>query len=132
MIRSFYEYIFFNVYQWSIKVNGKDYYNIYSASLMMTLIICFNFTTLFSIIHIYSGWVLPDSNGFKVVAIGMIISIAIANYKYFSYRDRLLRMIERYKYKPEIHDQTSLVTGTVVFGSFLLLLITWGIGLQIK
>lgn len=132
MIRSIYEYFYFNLYQWSIKVNGKEYYNNYSASIMLTLILFFNLTTLISIIHIFSGWKIPVLVESKIYVLSLAIIIATANYKYFTYKKRYVKIVERYETVKHASGRVGLVVGFLVFGSLGLLFMTWIIGLQLR
>ncbi|QIB64757.1 hypothetical protein [Kineobactrum salinum] len=130
MIRAVYEYIYFNLYQWSVKVNGDKYYNNYSASLMMTLVMCINLTTLISIYHVLTDWPIPEGPRVKVAIVVVVILMSLANYKYFTYKDRGLRLVENYKVISGGRDRTGYITGALVFGSLAVLFLTWFIGMH--
>jgi len=132
MLCSIYEYVYFNLYQWSVKVNGKEYYNNYSASIMLTLILFFNITTLISIGHIISGWKIPNLIEYKIYVLSSAVIIATANYKYFTYKKRYIKIVEHYKTVKNASGSVSLVVGWLVFGSLGLLFLTWFIGLQLR
>ena len=129
MIRLVYEYLYFNLYQWSVKINGKEYYNNYSASLMLTLLLFVNLTTLDLILNAFTGWALPDSIVLKVIVVSLMIIISIANYRYFTYDNRYIKLIERYD---SVKSRSNLVVGCMVFGSLGLLFLTSFIGLELK
>mgnify|MGYP000250565091 CR=1 FL=1 len=130
MICSIYEYLYFNLYQWSVKVNGIGYYNNYSASMMMTLILCFNVTTICSILHMFFGLSLPESAVVKVAVVGGVIAMSVANYKYFTHRDRYLMLVQRYNRDGCSAKSATFITCFLVFGSLSLLFLTWFAGLQ--
>lgn len=134
MIRSFYEYIFLNLFQWSVKVNGETYYHVYSASLIMSLLICINITTMFSIVHIFTSWSLPNPNGLgiKLTIVVLAILIFMANYTYFSYKDRGLKIVEHYRVISGCCGRAGYITRALLIGSLAVLFSVWFVGLQLS
>jgi hypothetical protein len=130
MIRSVYEYIYINLYQWSLNINGDKYYNNYSASLMMTFVMCINLATLISIFCVLTDCSLPKGLGVKVAIILVVIFIFFANYKYFNHKARGLKLVENYIVTFSGRDRAAHITGALVVGSLAVLFSTWFIGMH--
>lgn len=128
-----YEYLFYKLYQWSIKVNGENYFHTFSASLMIGIVMIINFFTILSIISILKGKVveLPDVHEYVWGVITLVC--CLCNYIYFKFKNRLSSVLERYKYEGIEHAKRgNIFVASYVIGSFFLLIASWFIGMYLR
>ena len=130
MIRYTYEYIYISYYEWSLRVNGAEYPNNYSATLMLTLLILFNLATLVSLFVIYTGWQFSNTTVLKFIVVVSMISIALFNYKYFTFQDRYLKLLEHYRHDDSVSLGSGFFVAFSVLGSLFILFTTWVVGIQ--
>ena len=131
MILRAYEYLFFKLYQWSIKVNGADYYNKASACFMVSAVLILNAITAMVVIDLLTGigpTHMPKSVG--VIFAGVCWAI---NYTYFSYRGRYLTVIERYNSESSNSAKRgNMIVTSYVIGSFVLMGVSGFLGIYIS
>ena len=132
MLRFAYEYLFASLYEWSIRLNGKDYFHCATASLMISLLVFINIGTIVSLITILSDWRFSNTTHPKLATIILMALIVVLNYRYFSYKDRYLRLHERYILKCENRKGNARLVFLTVVGSTSLLILTWILGLGVR
>lgn len=130
MIRSVYEYVFVHCYIWSRRVYGDDYYNVYSASLMLTLLMVINVGSIVGFMSLITEMSFLDSNWSLVFFLGLIAIAIFSNFRYFSDNNRYLKVLEAHESKRPIGQTNGLVIGGLVIGSLLLLFVSWFIALM--
>ena len=126
MFRSIYEYCYFYLYQWAVKLNGEKFNNNYHASIMLTLILLFNAITIFLAIDILVEFNFSNVIEIEVFIIISAIAVTMVNYRYFTYRNRYLKIIEHYKRK-NLSSHIGLIVAFLLSsslgGMFLIILI---------
>lgn len=116
-----YEYFFYKLYRWSIKVNGEEYYNKYSASIMVSVVLVLNVFTALVIIDVLMNIEMPEIP--KAVGVVIALTCGILNYFYFSSNDRCLRILNRYKNESIMNKKRGdLLAAIYVIGSLVLLI----------
>ncbi len=131
MLRSIVEFAYVHCFQWSKKANGANYFNKFSASLMVTLLIVINFGTLASIASLLTGQRWPESNEFQVVFLLAVLGLAASIHKYFSYGNRHANLMKYYESNQRMQDRNGVTVALLVLGSLSLLFCTWFLGLMI-
>ncbi len=127
--RSLYECLYLALFKWSERVNGKEYFNNHSASLLITLILFVNLGTLASLMDIATAWAIPNSLGSKVSVVMAMVLVSAFNYWYFTRDHRYLTLL--YQYRETLENRVGLIVGLTVGGSLTLLFVIWFIGLQL-
>ena len=126
MIRSIYEFAFIHCYLWSRRVNGDDYFNVASASMILALLIAINSGSLGAILYLLTGAsVYGSSNWAKSLFVGAMLVVAVANYVYFARNDRYLRIIEDSNSSSLLLHKNRFVFLSLSLGSLLLLFLLW-------
>lgn len=125
MYIKYYDYLFYKLFLWSVKVNGVDYYNKYSATLMITLVLFINIITVIVVISNITGFVIVWGDIPKYIIVLMAIGLGLLNYSYFSFNDRSSKIVRRFNNENNINAKYGNIIVTVyVIGSFLLLFIS--------
>jgi hypothetical protein len=131
MIINAYEYLFYKLYQWSIKVNGKDYYNKASACFMISTVLIFNIITVLVIMDLLTE--LGPPNIPKLVGGLFALACWILNYAYFSSGGRYQAIIDRYKNEGSyIAKRGNIIVSIYVIGSFVLMGVSGFLGVYIN
>ena len=126
-----YEYFFYKLYHWSVKVYGEEYYHKYSASLMVSAVFILNTFTLLIILDVLVGTGIQELSAIHglTIALGCILF----NYFYFSFKDRYLQILNRYKGESEVSNKRgNLVVTLCVIGSLLLMILSGFLGSYIN
>lgn len=131
MIRFLYEYLYFNLYQWSARVNGINYYNNYSACIMLTVLLLLNLFTVLTWFDIIFGFSLGDALGSKIAFSLFTVVLAYLQFHYFSYKDRYKGIISRYSGLVSFKQSTFISLSLCIF-SLSLLFVTWFIGIDLR
>lgn len=133
MIISAYEYLFYKLYIWSIKVNGEDYYNKASACFMVSAVLLLNAITFVAIFAIITGVFIIPSNLPKVFGALAAVLVWLFNYIYFSSGKRYLKILDRYRNESEGNAKRgNIIVTSYVIGSFVLLVISGYLGIYVN
>ena len=130
MFRSIFEFAYVHCFQWSKKINGTAYFNRFSASMMVTLLILINFGSLAFIVSSLTGLTWSKSNKFNLI-LGLAVLVLTASvHRYFSRGDRHSKLMKYYESSQRMQDWNGVTVGLLVLGSLLLLICSWFLGLM--
>lgn len=89
-----YEYLFLQCYRWSLKINGKNAFTKYHATLMLSLVLLTNMATLVPLIDLTTNLSLLDKvvQLPKLVIVIFLIINFLIHYIYFCHNDRYLKI----------------------------------------
>lgn len=127
MLRPAYNYMFYKLYQWSIRLNGDDDFHTYYASGMLTVLCTINVFTILMAVDVTTGGSVEISRPPKLFWIAATLLLFISNYLYFRQGGRYLRILAHYGNQSRLKARRGNVfVATFVIGSFVLLI---GVGL---
>jgi len=131
MFRSIVEFVYVHCFQWSKKVNGTDYFNRFSASMMVTLLLVINFGSLAFIVSSLTGQTWPGSNKFKIIFLLIVLVLSTSIHRYFSRGNRHSDLMKYYESNQRMQDWNGVTVGLLVLGSLSLLICSWFLGLMV-
>jgi hypothetical protein len=117
-----YEYLFFQFYHWSLRVNGEDDFPKYYAVLMLSLVTMVNIATIPPLIEILANRpLLAQIVEVPKIFLGILVCVYISmNYIYFSWNDRYLKINKLFEENNSLAGKR--LTVAYVLGSLLLLI----------
>ena len=89
------KYIFYKIYTWSLKANGKSDLPHYNTIIGISFLMGINLLTISIILSIVSRIKLVTSS--PTILLGGISSILVFNYFYFIYDNKYLKIIKHYR-----------------------------------
>lgn len=133
MIVKAYEYLFYKLYRWSEKVNGKDDYHTYLTSMMVSFVLMVNIVTIPVITNILTGYFIRFPYVSKYVLGVVALGFAALNYVYFNYKKRYLKILNHYRNESRSDEKKgNIVIVAYVIGSPILLFTSWFLAIYVN
>lgn len=113
-------------------MNGEDYFNVASASMILALLIAINTGSFLVILFLLTGVPVYNSSSWATVLfVGAMLVVAVLNYAYFARNDRYLRILEDSSSHRLLLHKNRIVFLSLSLGSLLLLFSLWFIALAL-
>jgi hypothetical protein len=111
-------------------VNGENYFNVASASMILALLIAINACSLLVVLHLLIGEsVYSSSSWAPFLFVGAMLVVAVANYAYFARDDRYLKILEHGNSNRLLLHKNRFVFLAISLGSLLTLFLLWFVAL---
>lgn len=121
-----FDFLYCCLYKWSERVNGRNYPNTYSASIMMSFILMLIVGTLFSVVVVLSDLDILSIPAGRVIAVLFPLATFVIVHWYFSYRGRGARMLQDFdRHSGKFRARPGMVVGAVLGAAMALLFAVW-------
>ncbi len=113
-------------------MNGEDYFNVASASMILALLMGINACSLVVAFSLLTGASNFSSSPATILFVGAMSVAAVANYMYFSRNSRYLKILEKFGSNRILERRNRIVFPSLLIGSLLLLFALWFIAIRVS
>src|SRR5690606_576299 len=128
-----FSFLYCCLYKWSEQVNGRNYPNAYSASVMLSFILMLIGGAFFSLASVFLELNVAKLPYRHIAAALFVVAIFIGVHGYFTFRERYLRLLREFDSSSNgFRDRPGVVVAVSLGFSLSFLFAVWCILLGIK